>query len=81
MKRGEMTPIRQDPSQATYAPPLKKEDGRIDWRREAQEIDRQVRAFNPWPGAYTLVEDQFLKIYRGEVRGDKPEKMRERFYG
>ena len=72
MKRGEVTPIRQDSSQVTYAPPLKKEDGRIDWRREAVEIDRQVRAFNPWPGAYTLVEEQFLKIYRGEVRGEKP---------
>ena len=72
MKRGEVTPIRQDSSQVTYAPPLKKEDGRIDWRREAVEIDRQVRAFSPWPGAYTLVEEQFLKIYRGEVRGEKP---------
>ena len=72
MKRGEVTPIRQDSSQVTYAPPLKKEDGRIDWRREAVEIDRQVRAFSPWPGAYTLVEEQFLKIYRGEVRGGKP---------
>ena len=72
MKRGEVTPIRQDSSQVTYAPPLKKEDGRIDWKREAIEIDRQVRAFNPWPGAYTLVEEQFLKIYRGEVREDKP---------
>jgi methionyl-tRNA formyltransferase len=71
MKRGEVTPIRQDSSRVTYAPPLKKEDGRIDWRREAIEIDRQVRAFSPWPGAYTLVEEQFLKIYRGEVRGEK----------
>jgi methionyl-tRNA formyltransferase len=72
MKRGEVTPIRQDSSQVIYAPPLKKEDGRIDWRREAVEIDRQVRAFSPWPGAYTSVEGQFLKIYRGEVRGEKP---------
>jgi methionyl-tRNA formyltransferase len=72
MKRGEVTPIRQDSSQVTYAPPLKKEDGRIDWKREAIEIDRQVRAFSPWPGAYTLAEEQFLKIYRGEVREEKP---------
>jgi methionyl-tRNA formyltransferase len=72
MKRGEATPMPQDSSKVTYAPPLKKEDGRIDWKREAIEIDRQVRGFSPWPGAYTLVEKQFLKIYRGEVRGDNP---------
>ena len=72
MKRGEVTPIRQDSSQVTYAPPLKKEDGRIDWRKGAAEIDRQVRAFSPWPGAYTLVEEQFLKIFRGEVREETP---------
>jgi len=71
MKRGEVTPIRQDSSRVTYAPPLKKEDGRIDWRREAIEIDRQVRAFSPWPGAYTLLGGQFLKIFRGKVRERK----------
>ena len=81
MKRGEVTPIRQDPSQVTYAPPLKKEDGRIDWRREAIEIDRQVRAFSPWPGAYTSYHGQFLKIFKGRSgRKNLPEK-RERFCG
>ena len=68
IKKGEVTPVGQNHSEATYAPPLKKEDGRIDWRREAQEIDRKVRAFNPWPGAYTLMDGHFLKILRGRVR-------------
>ncbi len=68
MKRGEISPIPQDHTRATYAPPLKKEDGKIDWRREAELIDRQVRAFNPWPGAFTRWNDRLLKIYRGEVR-------------
>ena len=72
IKEGEISPLRQDPSQATYAPSLKKEDGRIDWMREAKEIDRQVRAFNPWPGAYTLFEGQLLKVYRGEARDGNP---------
>ena len=72
IKKGEISPLQQDPSQATYAPSLRKEDGRIDWMREAKEIDRQVRAFNPWPGAYTLFERQLLKVYRGEVRDGKP---------
>lgn len=68
MKGGEIYPIRQDPSQATYAPPLKKENGRIDWKKEAQEIDRKVRGFDPWPGAFTLYNGHVLKIFKGEVR-------------
>jgi methionyl-tRNA formyltransferase len=71
MKVGNLHPIPQDHSKATYAPPLKKEDGRIDWSKEAKEIDRQVRAFNPWPGGFTEWNGQLLKIYRGEVRGKK----------
>ncbi len=68
MKSGDLIPTPQDPSKGSYAPPLKKEDGRIDWKREAEEIDRQVRAFNPWPGAFTLWGGRLLKICRGEVR-------------
>ncbi|NWG04778.1 MAG: methionyl-tRNA formyltransferase [Syntrophaceae bacterium] len=68
MKAGNIHPIPQDHSKATYAPPFKKEDGHIDWKRQAMEIDRQVRAFNPWPGAFTKWGDQWLKIYKGEVR-------------
>jgi len=68
MKAGNIHPISQDHSKATYAPPLKKEDGHIDWKKGANEINRQVRAFNPWPGAFTKLGDQWLKIYRGEIR-------------
>jgi len=68
MKAGEIRPIPQDHSKATYAPPLKKEDGRVNWKREAEEIDHQVRALHPWPGAYTDWDGQQLKIYGGEVR-------------
>lgn len=68
IKAGNLHPIPQDPLRATYAPPLKKMDGSIDWRKEALEIDRQVRAFNPWPGAFTKWDGQFLKIYKGETR-------------
>ncbi len=71
MKTGEIRPISQDHSKATYAPMLKKEDGSIDWTREAEGIDRQVRAFHPWPGAYTGWQGRLLKIYRGEVRKGK----------
>jgi methionyl-tRNA formyltransferase len=71
MKKGEIRPAPQDHSKATYAPMLRKEDGRIRWTKEAEEIDRQVRAFHPWPGAYTEWQGQILKIYKGEVRKGK----------
>jgi methionyl-tRNA formyltransferase len=68
MKSGNIRPVPQDHSKATYAPPLKKEDGHIDWKKGAEEIDRQVRAFNPWPGAFTRWEGRLLRIYKGGVR-------------
>jgi methionyl-tRNA formyltransferase len=72
MKTGDIRPIPQDHSKATYASPLKKEDGHIDWGRGAKDIDRQIRAFNPWPGAFTKWDDQLLKIFKGEVREGGP---------
>ena len=74
MKAGSVHPIPQDHSKATYAPPLKKEDGKIDWSKGAKEIDRQVRALNPWPGAFTEWNGQLLKIYKGEVREEISER-------
>ena len=71
MRSENIHPIPQDHSKATYAPSLKKEDGHIDWKKEAKEIDRQVRALNPWPGAFTESEGRLLKIYRGEIREGK----------
>jgi len=68
LKGGNIRPVPQDHSKATYAPPLKKEDGHMDWKKEAGEIDRQVRAFNPWPGAFTTWEGRLLRIYKGAVR-------------
>ncbi len=72
LKAGDIRPIPQDHSKATFAPPLKKEDGQIDWKRAAEEIDRRVRAFNPWPGAYTKIDGKLLKVYKGEVREKVP---------
>jgi len=71
MKKEEIHPKPQDHSKASYAPMLKKEDGQIDWTKGAGEIDRQVRAFHPWPGAYTEWQGQILKIYKGDVREGK----------
>jgi methionyl-tRNA formyltransferase len=61
---GTLKPIPQDHSQATYASLLTKENGRIDWRRSAREIDCLIRGVTPWPGAFTFFGERRLKIYR-----------------
>jgi len=65
----------QDDAQSTYASMMKKEDGRIDWNRSAQEIHNHVRGLDPWPGAYTALNGELLKLARTcpqELDGDKP---------
>jgi methionyl-tRNA formyltransferase len=61
--RSEIDPQPQDHSLATKAPLLKKEHGAIDWAIPAVDIWRRVRAYNPWPGAYTTVEGRLLHIW------------------
>jgi methionyl-tRNA formyltransferase len=56
------TPIPQSDADATYAPKLTREDGRIDWTSPAAAIDRQIRAFDPWPGTFTTLAGNPLKI-------------------
>jgi methionyl-tRNA formyltransferase len=50
---GKTNPKPQNNSEATHAPTLKKEDGKIDWQKKAEEIERMIRAFYPWPGTWT----------------------------
>jgi len=57
----------QDHSRATSAPKLTKELGRINWEEPAEIIDRKVRAFFPWPGAYTFLNDQRIEILTGQA--------------
>ena len=61
---GEIEPAPQNDSQATTCPLLRKEDGAIDWRLSATDIWRRVRAYNPWPGAYTNLDGKLLHIWR-----------------
>lgn len=60
---GELEPQPQDHSLATKAPLLRKEHGAIDWTLPAEEIWRRVRAYNPWPGAYTGLDGELLHIW------------------
>jgi methionyl-tRNA formyltransferase len=61
---GTIVPQEQDGSQSCYASMLKKEDGRIDWNRDARSIHNQVRGLAVWPGVYTYIDDLVLKVYR-----------------
>ncbi len=61
----EHPPARPQPAEgATYAPKLTRQDGRIDWTRDAEAIHRQVRALNPWPGTFTRLGGEMLKVLR-----------------
>ncbi|MFH0840598.1 MAG: methionyl-tRNA formyltransferase [bacterium] len=62
--KGEIKPKAQDNSKANYVGLLKKQDGLIDWSKSAEEIERFVRAMNPWPGAWTWVKGKQLKIIK-----------------
>jgi methionyl-tRNA formyltransferase len=64
---GKIQAQEQDDSQATYTSMIQKEQGRIDWSKEAGYIERQVRAFTPWPGTYTLWNSKLLKILKARV--------------
>lgn len=59
---GDVAPIKQDESQATYARLLRRHDGRIDWMEPAERIARRCRALYPWPGAFTFWNGKRLKL-------------------
>ncbi len=67
---GRIQPQPQDEAQATYCRQLEKKDGLLDWRRSAAYLDRQVRACDPWPGAYTTWQGQRLKVLRARPEPD-----------
>jgi len=72
LQAGTAPRIPQDSSAATYAPKLEREHGRIDWTEPAALIECKIRAFNPWPGAFTILRDaadaeRKLKVHRAGV--------------
>jgi len=62
---GRIHAVAQDDKAATYAPMLKKKDGRIDWAKSASEVKNLMRGLSPWPGAYTAWKGMILKIHSG----------------
>ena len=67
LQKGSVFPRMQNNGQATYAPMLRKEDGRMDWRKSAAGLDALVRAMTPWPGAYCYLGDERLRIFRSSA--------------
>jgi methionyl-tRNA formyltransferase len=63
LKTGQLVARPQNESEATYAPLIHKDDGRIDWHQDTSTVERRIRAFNPWPSAYTTVHGRLLKIF------------------
>lgn len=68
---GALQPEPQPDEGVTYAPMLKKEDGKLDFTNDANELERRVRAFNPWPGAFMHFEGTMLKVHRVHVEEGK----------
>ena len=71
---GKIPPKPQPAESASYAAKIKKEDGKIDWNEPAEKILNRLRAFTPWPGAFTFLrteeKSQLLKIWKAEISGD-----------
>jgi len=67
----QITPREQDHAQATLAPKLNKEEGELDLKMDPREIDRRVRALQPWPGATLLTARGRVKVLRGHVEGER----------
>lgn len=69
---GKIKPKPQDHSKATFCKLIKKENGKIDWNKPAQEIERQIRAFHIWPGTYTFFNNKQLKILEADPSTSLP---------
>ncbi len=72
LEQGRLSPRPQDPAGVTFAPMLKKEDGLIDWTRPAREIERRVRAFTPWPSAFTHWQGKLVKLHGARLEDGGP---------
>jgi methionyl-tRNA formyltransferase len=69
LERGTIVPAPQDNSRATFAPPLEKEEGRIDWSLPAQQIYNRIRGLQPWPGAFTSFRGKNCAIWGRPILG------------
>ncbi|KZN44298.1 methionyl-tRNA formyltransferase [Pseudoalteromonas luteoviolacea] len=64
---GKIIPQKQDDALSNYAKKLSKQEAEIDWKMSAEQIERNIRAFNPWPMCFTQMQSQTVKIWQAEV--------------
>src|SRR5690625_365002 len=64
---GELTPIKQDDTKATFAANIRRDQEKIDWDKTNLEVYNQIRGLRPWPGAFTTYDGNTMKIWRGEL--------------
>jgi methionyl-tRNA formyltransferase len=64
---GELQPVPQPTEGVVMAPMIKKEDGKLDWSKSAAELERRLRAFTPWPGAFCTFDGALLKVAKAAV--------------
>ncbi|MEX6159870.1 methionyl-tRNA formyltransferase [Providencia manganoxydans] len=67
ISKHQCAPEKQDGSLANYAEKLSKEEAKIDWKLSAEQIERCIRAFNPWPMSYFTIQEQLIKVWNAEV--------------
>ncbi|WP_272679009.1 methionyl-tRNA formyltransferase [Providencia sp. PROV019] len=75
LSSGQCIAEKQDESLANYAEKLSKEEARINWQDDAVHIERCIRAFNPWPMSYFIVEEQLIKVWQAEVLTEAHDKQ------
>jgi len=71
IESGDINPIPQQEKNASLAPKLLREDGLLDWKRNARELHNKVRGMNPWPGAFTYLKGEKIKLHRTLLTGIK----------
>lgn len=71
LENGKLEPTTQNEDEATYAPMLKKEIGKIYWNQSAEDINNLIRGTQPWPGAFTKLNNKTLKIFKAHVSNDQ----------
>lgn len=68
IENGSLKPVKQDDNLASYAPMIFKKDGLLDFSMSAEEIERRIRGFSPWPGCFTYRNGEMVKLWRAEAR-------------
>jgi len=70
LRLDKLTPVKQDDSQASLAPLLKKENGLVDWAQSAEQISCLIRGLDPWPSAYTIISGKRLRLFSPRAVGN-----------